>query len=57
MRSGLRRLLLFVAGVLFVYGALVALDGTGIGWVALLGAVLIFLGLVLDRRGKHGGRR
>ncbi|MGX5359342.1 hypothetical protein [Kocuria sp. KH4] len=57
MRSGLRRLLLLVAGVLFVHGTLVASDGSGTGVVLLLGAVLILSGLVLDRRSTRGGRQ
>jgi len=57
VRSGLRRLLLLVAGVLFVYGTLAASDGRGTGVVLLLGAVLILSGLVLGRRSTRGGRQ
>jgi hypothetical protein len=57
VRSGLRRLLLLVAGVLFVYGTLVASDGRGTGVVLLLGAVLILSGLILGRRSTRGGRQ
>lgn len=57
MTRGMRWLLVFLAGALFVYGALVAMNDSGMGWVVIVGAALMLLGLILDRRSKRSSRR